>query len=176
MSPLQRPALLWLAAGLISLGIIARLVPHPWNASPVMAIALFAGAYFPRRWSLALPLAVVVLSDLLIMWHRTAPFTWLAYALAGLLGWWLRGRATPGRVACASLAGSCLFFLVSNFGVWALEDMYPRTLFGLYECYLAGLSFFRPTLAGDLGYAALLFGAYAAAVRRLPAHRPVRTG
>jgi hypothetical protein len=163
----QRPAHLWLAAGLAVLGVLSRLVPHPWNAAPVTAIALFAGTYFSKRWSLVLPLAVVILSDLLIMWHRTAPFSWLAYALAAMLGWWLRARTTPGRVLCASLAGSCLFFLISNFGVWALEHMYPKTPLGLWECYLAGLWFFRHTLIGDLVYTVLLFGAYSAAGRFL---------
>ena len=152
----------WLALGLMAAGVIARLVPHPWNAAPVTAIALFAGTYLSKRWGILLPLAIMVVSDALILWHRTAPFNWMAFALAGTLGWWLRRRPTPGRILGASLAGSCLFFLVSNFGVWALEAMYPRTLQGLWECYLAGLAFFRNTVAGDLAYTALLFGAYAA--------------
>ena len=165
----------WLALGLVVLGIVARLVPHPWNAAPVTAIALFAGTYLSKRWGILLPLAIMVVSDALIMWHRTAPFNWLAFALAGTLGWWLRRGPTSGRILGASLAGSCLFFLVSNFGVWALEDMSPRTHQGLWECYLAGLAFFRNTVAGDLVYTVLLFGAYAVLRQPDPARHTARS-
>lgn len=149
-----------LVIGLIVLGIFSRLVPHPWNATPVMAIALFGGTYLPRRWGVLLPLAIVMVSDPLIYWHWSLVFNWIAFALAGTLGWWLRRRPNAVRIAAASLAGSTLFFLVSNFGVWAAGQIYPRTAIGLWECYLAGLSFFRNTVAGDLLFTTLIFGAY----------------
>ncbi|OGX28499.1 MAG: hypothetical protein A3B78_00145 [Omnitrophica WOR_2 bacterium RIFCSPHIGHO2_02_FULL_67_20] len=165
-----------LAAGLIVLGILARLVPHPWNATPVMAIALFGGTYLSKRWGVLLPLAIVGVSDLLIMWHRTAPFTWAAFAVTGTLGWWLRRHPSPGRILCASLIGSCLFFIISNFGVWASGGLYPPTASGLWECYLAGLPFFRNTVGGDLVYTAALFGAYAALRGGLPIRSPAGPG
>ncbi|MGH8248590.1 MAG: DUF6580 family putative transport protein [Gammaproteobacteria bacterium] len=166
----------WLVAGLILSGIFARLVPHPWNATPVTAIALFGGTYLSKRWGVLLPLAIVVVSDLLIMWHRTVPFTWAAFALTGTLGWWLRRSPSPGRMLCASLTGSSLFFLITNFGVWAVGDLYPPTASGLWESYVAGLPFFRNTVAGDLIYTATLFGAYAALCACLPARNPAQHG
>ncbi|MBI2104856.1 MAG: hypothetical protein HYT90_04655 [Candidatus Omnitrophica bacterium] len=159
----------WLVLGLILLGIVARLVPHPWNATPVMAIALFGGTYLSKRWSIILPLAIVALSDLLIGWHRTIPFTWGAFALTGMLGWWLRRRLSAARILGGALAGSLLFFLISNFGVWVLERLYPPTAAGLWACYAAGIPFFRATLLGDLVYTVALFGGYAAATALRPA-------
>ena len=151
--------------GLIFLGIVSRLVPHPWNATPVMAIALFGGAYLSRRWSIVLPLVIVGLSDLLIGWHNTIPFTWSAFALTGLLGWWIREHASAWRIMSGSLIGSVLFFVVTNFGVWAVGELYPRTIAGLWECYIAAIPFFRGTLLGDLTYTAVLFGSYALLTR-----------
>ena len=159
-----------LAIGLIVLGIFSRLLPHPWNATPVTAIALFGGTYLSRRWGVLLPLAIVMISDPLIYWHWSVIFNWIAFALIGTIGWWLRRKPSVGRIACAALAGSALFFLVSNLGVWAAGQIYPRTAAGLWECYFAGLSFFRHTASGDLFFTAVIFGTYNA-VRHVNAAR-----
>jgi len=64
-----------------------------------------------------------------------------------------------GKTAVApGLAASILFFVVTNFGVWALDSLYPRTLEGLVICYVAAIPFFANTLAGTLFYTAVLFG------------------
>jgi len=152
---------LWLPLGFIGLGILARLVPHPWNVTPVMAIALFGGTYLSRRWAILLPLAIVAVSDVLIGWHNTVPFTWGAFVLTGALAWWIRRSPGPGRIAAGSLAGSTLFFLLTNFGVWLNGDLYPRTAEGLWRCYVAAIPFFRNALMGDLIFTAALFGGYA---------------
>ena len=49
--------------------------------------------------------------------------------------------------------------------------MYPYTWVGLEACYVAGIPFFKNTIAGDLLYVALLFGAFEWRVRRIPALR-----
>ena len=151
----------WLVYGLIMLGIIARLTPHPWNATPTMAIALFAGTHLSKRWAIVLPLLMVGATDAILKWHSTIPFTWGAFALTGLLAWGVRPRPTEGRIAAASVAGSVLFFTNTNFGVWATQSLYPPTLAGLWQCYVAAIPFFRNTLLGDLLYTAALFGGYA---------------
>ena len=150
----------WVVYGLIVLGVISRLVPHPWNATPVMAIALLSGAYLSRRWSILLPLTIIVLSDLLIGWHNTIPFTWSAFVFTGVLGWWVRQRPTAWRIIGSSLIGSVLFFIVTNFGVWVVGELYPRTAAGFWECYVAAIPFFRGTLLGDLVYVTVFFGTY----------------
>ena len=166
----------WVAVGLLVFGILSRLVPHPWNVTPVMAIALFGGATLPKGWALWLPLAIVGISDGLIGWHVTVPFTWGAVLLTSLLGWWLRARRSAGRVLVGTLAGSVLFFLVSNFGVWLVGGLYPRTADGFWSCYVAALPFFRNSLAADLVCAAALFGGYALATSWRPARRTLSAG
>ena len=151
-----------LVYGLLLLGVVSRLVPHPWNATPLTAIALFGGTYLSKRWSILLPLAIVALSDVALGWHSTIPFTWGAFAVTGWLAWWIRIRPSAGRILTGSLLGSVMFFLVTNFGVWATQTLYPKTAAGLLECYAAGIPFFRNALAGDLVYTAALFGMFAA--------------
>jgi hypothetical protein len=146
---------------LVVLGVLSRLVAHPWNATPVMAIALFGGTYLSKRAGILLPLAIVAVSDLFLGWHNTIPFTWGAFALTGTIGWWLRCRPSVGRIVTASVAGSILFFVITNFGVWLVGDLYPRTWAGLWTCYVAAIPFFRGTLLGDLVYTAVFFGSAA---------------
>jgi hypothetical protein len=166
----------WIAVGLIALGIVARLVPHPWNATPVMAIALFAGTYLSKRWAIILPLVIVASTDLLLGWHATVPFTWGAFALTGMLAWWVRARPGPWRILGGAATGSTLFFLLTNFGVWLAGDLYPWTADGLWQCYVAAVPFFRGTVLGDLVWAGLLFGGYTLATQAWLERRPVRSG
>ncbi|MCS6851905.1 MAG: hypothetical protein NZ700_12140 [Gemmataceae bacterium] len=150
-----------------------RLVPHPPNFGPVTALALFGGAHFPdRRLALLVPLAAMFLSDLVLGLHGLVPVTYACFALSVCLGWWVRRRQNPGRIAVATLASSVLFYVVTNFAVWAWTDLYPRTESGLVACYVAALPFFRNALAGDFLFTTVLFGSVAAAEQRLPQLRP----
>jgi hypothetical protein len=151
----------WLVGSLIVLGVLSRLVPHPPNVTPLTAIALFGGTYLSKRWGLLLPLMTVILSDVVLGGDWTLVFNWTAFALVGLIAWWLRRHPTPGRVAASAVAGSVLFFLVTNIGVWVGGLLYPRTMGGLRDCFVAAIPFFRNTLLGDVVYTAVLFGAYA---------------
>ena len=161
MTRAAQPAHPWIVIGLILMGIVARLVPHPPNATPLMAIALFGGTYLSKRWAIFLPLVIVVLSDALIGWHNTMLFSWGAFVLTGMLAWWVRKRPGVWRILAAALSGSVLFFVITNFGVWVAGGLYPSTLDGLHQCFVAAIPFFRNTLLGDLIYTTAFFGGYA---------------
>ena len=155
----------------LAIAIVLRVVPHPWNFTPVGAMFLFSGATLPRKSiSLALPLLALIASDAvavqvlyggsqpLVTW--SSPFTWLGFVVMGALGWSLRRRLSPMRLLGVTVTGSLLFFVISNFGVWIEGALYARTLDGLVQCYAAAIPFFRNTLCGDLVYTAVLFGSY----------------
>jgi hypothetical protein len=149
-----------------------RIAPHPWNASPIAAMGLFGGAYLTNRAAgFAAPLAALFLSDLILGLYAHMEVVYVAFALVVCLGWLLRRNRTPLRIAAAAVAGSVIFFLTTNFGVWAYASLYPHTLAGLSACYIAALPFFQNTLAGDLAFTALLFGGFALAERLAPALR-----
>lgn len=158
-----------------------RLVPHPPNFSPIDAMALFSGAYLGRRGALAFaaPLGALVLSDLVLGFYHGMATVYFSVALIVLLGSVALTRVSPVRVAAAAIASSILFFAVTNFGMWLWSGIYPRTLGGLGACYAAAIPFFQNTLAGDLFYAALLFGGFKLAELLMPqlragAPRPAR--
>ena len=164
-----RPAVL---IALIVAAAALRLAPHPANFSPIAAMGLFGGAYLTNRAAGFLaPLAALFLSDLVLGLYAHMEIVYAAMALSVCLGWLLRRNRSPLRVAAATLATSVVFFLVTNFAVWAVGALYPRSLEGLVACFTAAIPFFQNTVVGDLFYSALLFGGFAVAERLAPALR-----
>ena len=155
-----------LSYGLIVSGILARLLPHPANVTPLVAVALFSSAVLPRRVALIIPLAIMMISDWLIGFDPQLPFNWAAFIVVGCVGFLLRDRRSVPRLAGVSLVSSALFFLISNFGVWAVGRLYPVTAAGLRACYVAGIPFFRQMAAGDLVFTGICFGLFALARKR----------
>ena len=152
--------------GMVLAAAASRLLPHPPNLTPIAAIALFGGAYFAdKRAAFLVPLAAMFLSDLVIGLHRQLPVVYACFAMTVCIGLWLRTRRRLRPIAGGALASSLLFFIVTNFGVWALGSLYPKTMEGLITCYLAAVPFFRNTLIGDAFYTAVLFGGFALAER-----------
>ncbi|MDE2462109.1 MAG: hypothetical protein KGO02_00125 [Alphaproteobacteria bacterium] len=159
-----------LLAAMIFVAAASRLIPHPPNMTALTAMALFAGATLARpRYAFLVPLAALVLSDLLIGFYSGMVFVYGAFAATVGIGLLLRQRRRPLAIGAASLAGSALFYLVTNFGVWASSSLYPETGAGLVACYTAGIPFFRNMVEGDLFYAAVLFGSFALLERLVPA-------
>ncbi|EKE76589.1 DUF6580 family putative transport protein [Gallaecimonas xiamenensis] len=162
------PRLLTLLA-IIALCALYRVMPHPWNVSPVAAMALFAGAHFQTRaMALLVPLAAMALSDLVLGLHPTLPFVYGALLLTVMLGFWVGKDINPGRVLAGSLSGSLLFFFVTNAAVWLVGNYYPPGLEGLNQSLAAGVPFFQYTLVGDLAFNALFFGAFYALEKHFP--------
>ncbi|MGB2601091.1 MAG: DUF6580 family putative transport protein [Candidatus Omnitrophota bacterium] len=143
---------------LILIGFLLRLVPHMPNMAPVAAIALFAGAYLDKRIVPWVPLAIMMISDLIIGLHGVFLYTWGAFILVGFIGMWLKERRTPANILGATVVSALLFFVITNFGVWIA--WYPRTLDGLVMCYIKAIPFLRNTMAGNIVFAAVLFGSY----------------
>jgi hypothetical protein len=164
-------------AGLILAAAASRVIPHPPNFSPLTAMALLGGAYFAeKRWAFVVPLAALFISDVMIGLYAIMPVVYGCFALIVCLGFWLRTRRTAVPIACAVLAGSLLFFLITNFAVWAWGTLYPKTIEGLLTCYVAAIPFFGNTVLGDVAYSVTLFGGLALAEKRLPVLRePVVT-
>jgi hypothetical protein len=138
-----------LATLMVFAAAIYRLVPHPWNVAPVAAMAMCGGMYLGKRYALIVPLAAMVVSDPFIGFTIVSPFVYACFIVSGLMGLWLRTRKSFGSITGGTLAGSTLFYLVTNFAHWALTDMYPKTAAGLWQCFVMALPFFRGTLIGD---------------------------
>jgi hypothetical protein len=161
-----------LAVAMISVAAAVRVAPHPWNFTPVGAIALFSGAVVrDRRLAFLFPLLALLAGDLFLGFHKLTLIVYASFLLSVLIGRLLQHRRTILRISAATLLGSAQFFLITNFAVWWLLGSYPETAAGLVACYLTGLPLFWNTLAGDVLYVTLLFSGYALAEHFLPALR-----
>lgn len=167
---------------LLILAVIAlRLVPHLPNFSPLCAIALFGAAHFRSRWqAYLLPLGAIIVSDVLVnnlLYSQIFPsFTffyegcWWQYGAYAVIVFaataWFQQRISAFTVLGGALGASLIFFLISNFGVWAGSAMYPQNASGLVACYGAGLPFLQTSCIGDVLYSGVLFGVFAYAQSR----------
>jgi hypothetical protein len=163
-----------LALAMIIIGAALRIAPHPWNFTPIGAMALFSGAVIKdRRLAFTFPLLTLFAGDIFSGFYKPGVMlmVYAGFLLSVLIGRFLQGRRATPRIAGATLLGSAQFFLITNFAVWWLLGSFPKTAAGLAACYLAGLPLFWNTLAGDAFYATLFFGALALAERFVPIFR-----
>ncbi|MEE4251699.1 MAG: DUF6580 family putative transport protein [Alcanivoracaceae bacterium] len=152
---------LTLMIGLAAFTLLWRVVPHGWNMTPVLALALFAGARLQMpALRIILPLAVMLLSDLLLGFHDTMLYVYGSLLLVVLMGQGLGARASLPGHAGMSLAGSMIFFAITNFGVWMSGTLYPLTAEGLASSYVMALPFLWKTLAGDLFFVVMFFAVF----------------
>lgn len=159
---------------LLLIAALTRLLPHPDNFTPLGAIALFGGTFIAnKRMAIVIPVTVMFLSDILLQilygtgFHSTMVFVYGALVLIATLGFWLRKRVQRQTIMVSSLVGSVLFFFVTNFGMW-LTGYYGFGENSLWNCFIAGIPFFRGTIMGDLFFNLALFGSYSIIRWRFP--------
>lgn len=172
MSTTSAPKNLLLVVGLIFVAAASRLLPHWPNFVPVGAMALFGAAALPKRWlAVIVPVLAFYLSDLALNNTLYAEYyegfhwgmnywTTGAIVLMVMLGMGLLRNAKFSwlRVGGAAVSATLVFFLVTNFGVWASGMMYPKSGAGLIAAYTAGLPFLLNSLLANLLYSGVLFG------------------
>ena len=159
---------------LVLIGVAGRWGQPEWCFTPTAAAAIFAGCYFARLSIAALvPVAILAISDLLLAAHDNLAVMLATYAVMTvpvLFGRSLRNCqgtwSMAWRFAVCGLLPAMLFFVVTNFAVWAFQSDYEKTPAGLVHCYSMAVPFFRWMLAGDVFYLAVLFGC--AAIVGLP--------
>lgn len=147
----------------------ARLLPHAPNFAPVGALGILAGARLPKKYALFLPLAVMLLADYYIGFYETKVMlaVYLSFLLYVVLGNVFGKGQKIGKLSLAALMGAVLFFLITNFAVWAFTPLYQKDLSGLLMSYTLALPFFKNTLLGDLFYTASFFAVYELAFKKI---------
>ncbi len=145
---------------LVTLGSVARLLPHMVNVAPITAIGLFAGIYLPRRYAIIAPLLAMLVSDFAIGFYdpRIMLSVYVSFAIAGAIGILVGRKKTWTTVAIGTLGASFVFFLITNAAVWYFGTMYSHDIVGLWRSYTMALPFFRNSLIGDISYTFLLVG------------------
>jgi hypothetical protein len=147
---------------LVALAAGARLAPHPWHFTPMIALGLFAGTKAAKvQTGLIAALAALLLSDAILGFYSGMWYVYAATLVPVFAGRWIRPRQSVSAVTAAALGSSLSFFILTNFPSWASGRTYTHDLAGLAACYAAAIPFFQNQILGDAFYTALLFGGYA---------------
>jgi len=137
---------------------LLRFVPHPPNMTPVIAVSILAVTWFKRPvFQFGFPLLIMLLTDMVIGFHSLIPVVYLAIMCAGLTGFILKKRSSFSTILGSGLLSSIIFFVITNFGVWVVSSLYPKTVLGLVSCYIAAIPFFHNTVIATVG---VLFGVF----------------
>ena len=160
---MQRPTAL-----LISIvSVLSRLIPHPANFTTLGAGSLFAGAKLSRPWNYLVPFGVLIFTDLIIGLHGTMLYVYGSFAISVYMGEkLLSNKPKTSRLITIGLANSAIFFIITNFGVWASTAMYSKTFAGLIQSYVMGIPFWRNMMIADIVFTVGFFSLYSYASNR----------
>jgi uncharacterized membrane protein YhhN len=166
---------------LIVVSAVYRVLPRPaglYGFAPQIAMAIFGGAIFrnDKKWAFALPLISMFIGDLLfqiLYSNRLSQLygfypgqlqNYLLFAVLTVIGFLVK-KINVLNVLLAAIASPTIYFLISNFLVWAGRQGprglgRPRTFNGLLLCYNDGLPFYPGSLIGTVFFSVVLFGGY----------------
>ena len=145
---------------LILILAFARLIPHPPNFTPIIAVAIMSSYFFKNiNLSLLILLIAMLISDLFIGFYENVIFVYVSLLLITFVFHKISNKISFKNLFIYGFAGSFIFFVVSNFGVWALgspgvyDIAYEKSLSGLIECYILAIPFFGNTFMSTLIFA-----------------------
>ncbi len=140
--------------GILLILSASRLIPHPPNFTSLMALSFYVPALLGIKYLPALVLSFLI-TDIFIGYHNLILFTWGSVILIGLLSKFF--LSTIYTRILGSLLGACIFYLISNFGVWSLGS-YGYTFNGLIQCYILAIPFFAYSIISTFIFSAIIEG------------------
>ena len=145
---------------LILILAFARLIPHPPNFTPIIAVAIMSGYFFKNiNLSFLVLIVAMLLSDLFIGFYENVFFVYASLLLITFVFYKISKKINFKNLFIYSFSGSLIFFIVSNFGVWILGSpgvnniAYAKDFNGLVECYILAIPFFGNTFLSTLIFA-----------------------
>ena len=137
--------------GLILILALSRLMPHPDNFTPIIALAIMSSYFFRNiNFSYAIMLFSMLLADFFIGFYSHMLFVYLSLFLIVLIFFKISKKMNYKNLFIFSFFGSAIFFLISNFGVWLVGNLYERNINGLIECYFMAIPFFKNSIISTL--------------------------
>ena len=137
--------------GLILILALSRLMPHPDNFTPIIALAIMSSYFFRNvNFSYTVMLFSMLLADFFIGFYSHMLFVYLSLFLIVLIFFKISKKINYKNLFIFSFFGSVVFFLISNFGVWFVGNLYERNMSGLIECYFMAIPFFKNTIISTL--------------------------
>lgn len=163
---------------LILIASLYRIMPgRPYGFAPQIAMAIFGGAVIKnKRFAFLLPIVAMFVSDglyeLLYVngisaipgFYEGQVTNYVLFAGLTVFGFFIKNLNVKS-IALSSLAAPTVYFLISNFLVWASSSPLaglsrPKTFNGLLMCYADGLPFYPWSVAATFVFSAILFGSY----------------
>ena len=145
---------------LILILALARLIPHPPNFTPVIAVAIISSYFFKNiKVSFIVLLVAMLISDLFIGFYENLFFFYISLILITYIFHKISIKINFKNLFVYGFAGSLIFFIVSNFGVWALgspgvnDIAYDKSISGLIQCYILAIPFFGNTFLSTIIFA-----------------------
>ena len=142
---------------LILILAFARLIPHPWNFTPVIAVAILSGYFFKNIYlSFSILLISMLIADVFLGFYENMIFVYISLLLIAFVFFKISKKINFKNLFIYSFAGSLIFFVISNFGVWILGSPgvdnlpYDKNLNGLIECYILAIPFFGNTFTSTV--------------------------
>ena len=152
-----------------------RLIPHPPNFTPIIAMGLLGGAYIKNRLLIIIiPIGSMFISDIFLGFHGVIYWVYGSLILVAFLGKILITNVNIKNCSLGVLIGSFTFFIITNFGVWLTSGYYPISVNGIIVCYTMALPFFINTLASSVFYSIVMFGGYELIIRNIIQLAPSR--
>ena len=156
-----------LICAIIFLVSLTRIFPHPPNFTPILALAIFGGAYLPNRiTAISLPIISMFISDLIIGFHSQIFTVYATIILLSILGHLMKTKNFK-NFAITGFTGSLIFFIITNFSVWLGGSLYPLTIDGIIQCYIMAIPFFHNTLISTILFLTILFFGYTFAEKKI---------
>ena len=147
--------------GLILIISFSRLIPHPPNFTPLIAVAILSGHFFKNLYiSITIVLISVFLTDIILGFYPSMLILYLSLVIIVLSFHRLINYINFKNLFLYGLSGSIIFFIFSNFGVWMFGGLYDKNINGFLECYLMAIPFFKNTVASTLLFSYATLAAY----------------
>jgi hypothetical protein len=158
----------------IFLGIFYRLIPHVPNFSPLYSISVFSSILpieidnkfnkLLKYISFLIPLIILLITDLILGFYKGMIFNYLSFLSYSIFSYFIFNKYNKlsktilGVVL--SVGSSIYFFIISNFGVWLLTNMYSKDLAGFILCYINALPFLKNSIISSIIFSILIFYTY----------------
>lgn len=140
-----------LPISLILILALARLIPHPPNFTPIIAVAILSGYFFKNIYISFLTLIIsMLIADIFLGFHNNIFFVYISLLIISYTFFKIGEKINYKNLIFYSFFGSLVFFIISNFGVWLLGGMYEKNLTGIIECYILAIPFFGNTFLSTL--------------------------
>ena len=130
------------------------------NFSPVASVALFSGFHLSnKKIALLIPVICMLISDYFIGFHSLMWAVYLSFSATVIIGFLMK-KANGKLIFLNSVLSAVLFFIITNFAVWAMGSFYSKDFTGLITCFTMGIPFFKYTLLSSIIFSSILFGGY----------------